>query len=59
MQNDQASDRIQHYTITIDMDRWLPFDQECQIELDHLLLEIKGKRLLHHWGNVKSVTRVV
>ncbi len=52
-----ASDTVQHTVVTIEMDRWLPFDRACQDELDHLLLEIKGKRLLHHWGNVKTIVR--
>ncbi len=59
MQKELSSDTVQHYLITIELDRWLPFDRQCQDELDHLLLEIKGKRLLHHWGNIKTVTRRV
>lgn len=49
---------IQHFTITIEMDKWQPFNRECEKELDDFLFNLKERQLLPHFGNVKAVLRV-
>lgn len=44
---------IKHYKIIIEGDVWEPQEKECQRELSDLCVEIRARRLLAHFGNVK------
>jgi hypothetical protein len=46
---------INKHTIIITFDSWMPFSKELQREIDDLLGAIRGRRLLGHAGNVKTL----
>lgn len=44
---------IKHIVITIEADIWEPFEKDAIRELGDLGVEIRSKRLLSHYGNVR------
>lgn len=46
---------IKRVKITIQGDMWQAFEKDSQKELDELLGKLRGKQLLHHYGNVRTV----